>query len=119
MSRSAEDSPLSLLAIVVALALEQWRAFEWRSAVERGFVAYARAIERRINGGTVGQGTLATVLAVLPPVVVAGVVWWAAHRIHPGLGLLVNIVVLYLLMGFRHFSHAISSLIAALRRRGG
>jgi len=63
----------------------------------------------------VGQGALATVLAVLPPVVVAGIVWWAAHRIHPGLGLLVNIVVLYLLMGFRHFSHAVSSLIAALR----
>ena len=106
---------MSLLAIVLALALEQWRAFEWRNAVERGFVSYARAIEQRINGGTVGQGALATVLAVLPPVVVTGVVWWIAHRIHPGLGLLVNVVVLYLLMGFRHFSHAVSSLIAALR----
>jgi hypothetical protein len=30
---------MNLLAIVVALALEQWRAFEWRNGVERAFVA--------------------------------------------------------------------------------
>jgi len=106
---------MNLLAIVAALALEQWRAFEWRGAVERAFVSYARGIEQRLNGGTVGQGALATALAVVPPVIVAGLVWWIASRIHPALGLLVNVTVLYLLMGFRHFSHAVSAIIASLR----
>lgn len=106
---------MNLLAIVAALALEQWRAFEWRKAVERAFVAYVRGIEQRLNGGTLGQGMLATALAILPPAVVAGLVWWAADRIHPALGVLVNIAVLYLLMGFRHFSHAVSTIIAALK----
>ena len=41
---------MNLLAIVAALALEQWRSFEWRASVERAFVAYARGIERRLNG---------------------------------------------------------------------
>ena len=106
---------MNLLAIVVALALEQWRAFEWRNGVERAFVSYARGIEQRLNGGTLGQGALAAALALLPPVVVAGLVWWFASRMHPALGLLVNVVVLYLLMGFRHFSHAISAVVAALK----
>jgi adenosylcobinamide-phosphate synthase len=106
---------MSLLAIVCALALEQWRAFEWRAALERAYVAYVRGIEQRLNGGTLPQGILATILAILPPVVLAGAVFGVAHRVHPALGLLVNVAVLYLLMGFRHFSHAISTIIAALK----
>jgi adenosylcobinamide-phosphate synthase len=106
---------MSLLAIVAALALEQWRAFTWRAAVERAFISYARGIEQRLNGGTAGQGAVATLLAIGPPVAVAGIVWWIAHRIHPAFGLLINIGVLYLLMGFRHFSHAISAIVTALK----
>jgi adenosylcobinamide-phosphate synthase len=43
------------------------------------------------------------------------VLWWAADRIHPALGFVVNGAVLYSLMGFRRFSHAVSTIIAALR----
>jgi adenosylcobinamide-phosphate synthase len=106
---------MNLLAIVAALALEQWRAFEWRGAVERAFIGYVRGIEQRLNGGTFGQGALAMVLAIGPPVVVTGLVWWIANRMHPAFGLAVNIVVLYLLMGFRHFSHSVSAIVAALK----
>jgi len=106
---------MKLLAIVVALALEQWRAFEWRALVERAFIAYARGIEQRLNGGTVGQGSLAAALAIALPVLLAGAIWWIADRVHPLLGMAVNIAVLYLLMGFRHFSHAVSAIIAALK----
>ena len=106
---------MNLLAIVVALALEQWRAFEWRGAVERAFIKYVRGIEQRLNGGTIGQGVLATVLAIGPPVALAGFAWWLAMRIHPVFGVLVNVAVLYLLMGFRHFSHSVSAIIVALK----
>jgi adenosylcobinamide-phosphate synthase len=106
---------MTLLAIVGALALEQWRAFEWRAAVERAFIAYVRGIEQRLNGGTLGQGILATLLTVAPPVALAAATWWVADRIHPVLGLLVDVAVLYLLMGFRHFSHAVSTIVAALK----
>ncbi|MEP7276476.1 MAG: hypothetical protein ABI812_08990, partial [Betaproteobacteria bacterium] len=57
---------MTLLAILAALGLEQWRAFEWRAAAERGFVALARALERQLNGGTAGQGAVAAALALLP-----------------------------------------------------
>ncbi len=105
---------MSLLAILAALALEQWRAFEWRAAVERAFVRDARALERKLNGGTLQQGTLAVVAGVAPPVAVAMVGYWLADAAHWAAGLAVNVVVLYFLMGFRRFSHAISAIVAAL-----
>ena len=106
---------MNLLAIVIALALEQWRSFEWRMRVERAFVAWARGIERRLNGGTPGQSVVATLLAIVPPVAIAALVFWLLDRLHPLLGLVVNVFVLYALMGFRRFSHAISAIISALR----
>jgi adenosylcobinamide-phosphate synthase len=106
---------MTLLAIVAALALEQWRAFEWRGGVERAYVTYVRGIEQWLNGGTLVQGIVATALAIVPPVLVAWFAWFIADRIHPAAGLAVDIAVLYLLMGFRHFSHAISTIISALK----
>lgn len=106
---------MNLLAIVVALAIEQWRSFEWRASVEHAFVAYARGIERRLNGGTLGQGIVATVLAIAPPVAASVIVWWLLHDLHPFAGFVVNVVVLYALMGFRRFSHALSAIISALK----
>ena len=106
---------MNLLAILAALGLEQWHAFRWRAAAERAFVAYARRLERKLNGGTIGQGIVAATLALLPPVALAVLVWWAADSAHPLLGLAWNAAVLYLLMGFRRFSHASSVIIESLK----
>jgi len=105
---------LNLIAILSALGLEQWRAFRWRASVEHAFVRYARAIERRLNGGTLQQGAIATVIALAPPVVLAVALFFALKAVHPLLGLAWNIVALYFLMGFRQFSHAFSDVRNAL-----
>jgi len=106
---------MKLLAIIVALAFEQWRSFAWRASVERAFVSYVRGIERRLNGGTLGQGIVATVLAIAPPVVVAALVGWFLASLSWFLGLVFDVLVLYALMGFRRFSHAVSAIISALK----
>jgi adenosylcobinamide-phosphate synthase len=106
---------MTLLAILAALGLEQWRAFEWRAGTERVFVAFARKLERQLNGGTVGQGTVAAAFALLPPALLAAGVWWLADAVHPLLGLVWNTLVLYLLMGFRRFSHAVSAIVQAFK----
>ena len=105
---------MSLIAIVCALALEQWRSFEWRSATERAYVQYARGIERRLNGGTLAQGAIATALAIVPPVAAAAAVASLLGALHPLLAFAFDVLVLYALMGFRRFSHAISAIIGAL-----
>lgn len=106
---------MSVIAILLALGLEQWRAFDWRASVERTFVRYARMLERKFNGGTRQHGVYAAVAAIAPPVVLAAGLFWLADAVHPLAGLLVNVIVLYFLMGFRRFSHAISAIVAALQ----
>jgi adenosylcobinamide-phosphate synthase len=106
---------MTLVAMLVALGLEQWRPCPWRAGLERAFVDYARHLERRLNGGTTAQGAVATMLALLPPILLAAILWWAADQVHPALGFAVNVAVLYSVMGFRRFSHAVSTIIAALR----
>jgi adenosylcobinamide-phosphate synthase len=106
---------MNLLAIVAALALEQWRAFAWRVAVERSFVRYVRGIERKLNGGRAEQGVLAALAALVPPVLAVAAAYWLLQRVHPLLGLAWNVVVLYFLMGFRRFSHALSAIVEAFR----
>ena len=106
---------MKLVALLIALGLEQWRAFHWRAWAERAFVRYARYLERKLNGGRTEQGIIALVAALLPPIAVAALVFAALERVHPLLGLALNAVLLYFLMGFRRFSHAISAIIAAFR----
>ena len=105
---------MNFLAIVAALGLEQWRAFEWRGALQRAFVRYGHALERRFNAGTTQQGVIAAVLAIVPPVAVVAVVYWVLEQVHPLLALAWDVVILYLLMGFRHFSHAFGAIAEAL-----
>jgi cobalamin biosynthesis protein CobD/CbiB len=106
---------MNFIAVLAALGLEQWRPFGPRVAIERAFIRYVRALERRLNGGTAQQGAVAAALAVGPPVVVAAAVFFALTAVHPVLGLAWNVVALYALMGFRRFSRAFSDVGAALR----
>ena len=106
---------MNLIAVLAALGLEQWRAFHWRATLERLFVRYARAIERKLNGGTAQQGLIAAAVAIAPPVLLAAGVFFALDAMHPLLGLAWNVAALYLLMGFRRFSHAFTGVRDALK----
>ena len=98
------DWPAIAITAVVLAVVAYWNM---RARIER--------IERKLNGGTVGQGAVATALAIIPPVGAATLIWWIADDVHPLLGLVWNAAVLYLLMGFRRFSHALSTIIEALK----
>lgn len=71
-------------------------------------------LERKLNGGTRQHGVIAVLAAVAPPVLVSAAVFWVADAVHPAIGLVVNVIVLYCLMGFRRFSHALSAIVAAV-----
>src|ERR1700675_4690152 len=106
---------MNFIAILAALGLEQWRAFQWRNGVQRLFGRYARFLERRFNAGTEHQGALTVLLAMGPPVAIAAAGYWALDALHSVLGLVWNVAILYLLVGFRHFSHAFTAIGDALR----
>ena len=106
---------MNLLAILAALGLEQWHAPGWRVSIERAFVGQARRLERLFNGGTATQGAVAAAIALVPPVAGAGLAWWALTTLHPLAGFALNVLVLYAMMGFRRFSHAVSAIVAAFK----
>jgi adenosylcobinamide-phosphate synthase len=106
---------MNLLAIVLALALEQWRSLRWRGAFRQLFRRYARALERRFNAGTAQQGAVAGALALLPPVALAAATYWGLDQIGALLGVVWNVAILYLLVGFRFFSHAFTAIADALK----
>ena len=106
---------MNFLAIVMALGLEQWRTTHWRGDVQRAFIRYAHRLEQRFNGGAAKQGALAAMLALFPPVALAGALYWAFDRVNPLLGVVWNVAIVYLLVGFRHFSHAFTAIGSALK----
>jgi Predicted thioesterase len=64
-----------------------------------------------LQRGSAQQGAIAGALAIAPPVLIAACGYWALDQVSPLLGLAWNVLVLYLLVGFRHFSHAFSAIV--------
>jgi adenosylcobinamide-phosphate synthase len=106
---------MSFLALVLALALEQWRPLVDRRAVFAPVAGYAGYLERQFNAGEASQGVVAWVLAAIPLAVAA----WAVHALlaalNPFAGLVFNVAVLYVTMGFREHSHYFTRVHKALK----
>src|SRR5204862_6931383 len=96
---------MSVVAIIAALVIEQWRPLGHRPEVRGTLGAWARWLEQSFNGGERHHGVIAWLVAVLPPAALALLLHIALYAIHPLLALLFNVAVLYLTLGFRQFSH--------------
>ena len=68
-----------------------------------------------MNGGTAQHGLIASAIALAPPVLVAAAIYFALDALSPLAGLVWNVAALYLLMGFRRFSHAFTDVRDALK----
>src|SRR6266481_9949452 len=106
---------MSLFSLVAALVLEQWRPLAERSYLLSPVARYATFLERQFNAGEAQQGATAWLLAVLPPVLGAWLVYATAYSASPVLALLVNVAALYLTMGFRQRSHYFTDIHLALK----
>ncbi len=103
-----------VLTLVLVLLLEQWRAFPWRVELEQALDRFAAWLEHQFNAGESHHGILAWCLAVLPALVLGGLIATALARIHWTLALLFNVAVLYATMGFRQDSHHFTAIRRAL-----
>jgi cobalamin biosynthesis protein CobD/CbiB len=106
---------MSVIAIIAALLLEQWRPLDGRGAVRDALAGWADWLERTFNAGEAQHGAIAWSIAVLAPAAAALLLWAALDWISDGLGLLLNIAALYVTLGFRQFSHHFTSIQAAMR----
>jgi cobalamin biosynthesis protein CobD/CbiB len=106
---------MSLLSLVAALLLEQWRPLANRRYLLSPVARFATFLEGQFNAGETRQGAIAWVIAVLPLVLGAWLLHAAAYSASPFLALLVNVVALYLTMGFRQRSHYFTDIHLALK----
>lgn len=106
---------MAVIAIIAALLIEQWHPLGDRRYLRSMVDACADWIEHTLNAGEARYGTVAWLLAVLPPVLAAIALHAFLREVEPLLALALNIVVLYLTLGFRQFSHYFTALQAALR----
>jgi adenosylcobinamide-phosphate synthase len=106
---------MTLISLLLALALEQWRPLGDRRALLRPLERYAAFLERTFNAGERQHGIVAWLLAVLPIVLAAWLLYLLAWRISPVLALVFNVGVLYLTVGFRQESHFFTDIHSALK----
>ena len=106
---------MSVLAIIAALAIEQWRPLGERRTVAGALAAWAGWLERTFNGGERRHGVVAWLVAVLPAVLAATALHYALFMVSPLLALAFNIGVLYLTLGFRQVSHYFTDLQIAVK----
>ena len=106
---------MTVLAIIAALLLEQWRPLAERKSVAGALSAWAGWLEQSFNDGERRHGIVAWLVAVLLAVLAAAAAHALLYLAHPVLALAFNVAVLYLTLGFRQFSHHFTALQLAVK----
>lgn len=107
---------MTLLALIAALLIEQWRALDRNNPLALLFAGLADLLERQLNAGEWRHGLLAWLAAVVSLVAVVAVIQHALGAAGALLEWGWAVAVLYVTMGFRKFSHAFTEIRDALKR---
>lgn len=93
------------LSLVITLLLEQLRPLPRSNPVYSAVRQVSGWAERNLNAGLRRHGVYAWLLVVIGLASVVGALFAVASSISPFLGLVVNVAVLFVSLGFRQFSH--------------
>ena len=106
---------MAFLSVLAAVALEHLRPLRQPLSYYQHYSRFTRWLERRFNAGEFSHGAIAWVLAVLPVVAGAWLVFALLTEITPVLGWIWNVVVLYFTLGFKYFSDTAEHIARLLR----
>ena len=106
---------MSLFSLIAALLLEQLHPLASRKYLFVWLTHYVNFFQRHLNAGEHKHGKIAWLLAVLLPLCVTVALYWLSNLIHPVSAWAFSVLVLYLTMGFRQFSHYYTDIHQALR----
>ena len=106
---------MSVIAIVVALLLEQWRPLVERKTYHALLARWANWLEGTFNAGESRHGRIAWGVAAAPLALGSLVLHYALLWAHPFLALALNVIALYVTLGFRQFSHSFTGIQLAMK----
>ena len=104
-----------LLSLVITLIAEHFRPITHRVSLYAYFTRYAHYLEAFFNAGGYRHGALAWLAAVVPVVATVWAISYFLTLVHPSLSVIWNALILYLTLGFKHFSDSTTAIAAALR----
>ncbi len=106
---------MSLMSLIAALLLEQLHPLSSRKYLLTWLSGYVEFFQRNFNAGQQKQGRIAWLLAMAIPVAVVAAMHYILLSVHPVFAWAFSVLVLYLTMGFRQFSHYFTDIHHALR----
>jgi adenosylcobinamide-phosphate synthase len=108
---------MSLFALIAALLLEQVHPLSSRKYLLTWLSGYVDFFQRNFNAGQRKHGQIAWIIAIAIPLVLVTLVHCILLTAHPIFALAYSVLILYLTMGFRQFSHYYTDIHLALRER--
>lgn len=106
---------MSLVSLIIALLIEQARPLAYRQIVFGPVSRLADTLDGWLNTGDRKHGILAWLFGVGGLVLLVGIFYAVLLSLNPLLAVALNVLVLYLTMGFRQFSHYYTDIQLALR----
>lgn len=106
---------MSLLSLIAALFIEQFRPLDYSRWIATPVRTLADWAERSFNAGGERHGALAWCLLAGGAALATAAVDFLLDAFNPVLAFAWNVLVLYLTMGFRQFSHHYTEIHLALR----
>jgi adenosylcobinamide-phosphate synthase len=105
---------MTFLSILCALLFEQLKPLRVDNPIYAEIKSFAIRIESWFNAGHVRHGRLGWVLMMASLMLPTALVYGLCLRISPFAALAWNILIVYLTLGFRHYSHYFTSIQLAL-----
>ena len=105
---------MTFLSILLALLAEQFQPLRADNPAYTAIKGFGLRMESWFNAGNANDGRLAWALTVAALMLPTILVYWLCARISPLLALAWNVAILYLTLGFRHYSHYFTSIQLAL-----
>lgn len=105
---------MTFISILCALLLEQLKPLRADNPIYAEIKTLAIQIETWFNAGHARHGRLGWFLMMASLVLPTALIYWLCMRISPFAALVWNILIVYLTLGFRHYSHYFTSIQLAL-----
>jgi len=105
---------MTFLSILFALLFEQFKPLRADNPMYAAIKQLAARMEATFNAGQESHGRMAWIVTMLLMLVPTALIYWVCLKINPLAALLWNILIVYLTLGFRHYSHYFTSIQLAL-----
>jgi len=105
---------MTFLSILFALLIEQLKPLRADNPIYAGVKALALRMEGWFNAGQVQHGRMAWIAMMVALMVPTALIYWLCMKISPFAAFAWNILIVYLTLGFRHYSHYFTSIQLAL-----